>query len=161
MTEPSIAMETPPSCGVSSSTAKEPETRRSRHRSARAITPPDGVERAASSNGRGAGDARDGGSARPLNAVCRGVLTPDPRNQAVSETGAAALKTAPSDTTGHGTTLVIPVRKRKRVSASASPRTSHSPISRLAASSAVARSDRLSPRTCFLAVGRTAATTRT
>jgi hypothetical protein len=31
-------METPPSCGVSSSTAKEPETRRSRHRSARAIT---------------------------------------------------------------------------------------------------------------------------
>ena len=27
MTEPSIAMETPPSCGVSTSTAKEPETR--------------------------------------------------------------------------------------------------------------------------------------
>ena len=36
-------------------------------------------------------------------------LPPDPRNQAVSETGAAALKTAPSDTTRHGTTLVIPV----------------------------------------------------
>ena len=34
-------------------------------------------------------------------------------------------------------------------------------ISRLAASSAVARSDRFGPRTCFLAVGRTAATTRT
>jgi hypothetical protein len=27
MTEPSVPMETPPSCGVSSSTAKEPETR--------------------------------------------------------------------------------------------------------------------------------------
>src|SRR2546423_11441567 len=49
---------------------------------------------------------------------------------ALSGTVITALQTSARGRTSHDTTLVIPVRNGKRVSARASPRTSHSPRAR-------------------------------